>query len=107
MMRDRLTDDQKRTYWSKNTHGYGLGVRCPKGDERYVDFGWGGAAGAYLAIDIEKAISLYLATHISTSTAQRVRSKLYSFVRAEMLDNSEFDILYKELKDLHDYNLTY
>lgn len=107
MMRDRLTDDQKRTYWSKNTHGYGLGVRCPKGDERYVDFGWGGAAGAYLAIDIENAISLYFATHILSSPAQGVRSKLYSFVRAEMLNNSEFDILYKELKDLHAYNLTY
>ena len=35
MMTDRLTDEQKRTYWTKDTHGYGLGVRCPKGDKIY------------------------------------------------------------------------
>lgn len=39
MMTDRLTEWQKRTYWTKATHGYGLGVRCPKGEEKYVDFG--------------------------------------------------------------------
>ena len=58
MTTDRLTDEQKRTYWSKGTHGYGLGVRCPMGDPRYVDFGWGGAACAYLAVDMENAITL-------------------------------------------------
>ena len=107
MMTDRLTDEQKRTYWTKDTHGYGLGVRCPKGDERYIDFGWGGAAGAYLAVDTQNAISIYFATHLLASPAQGIRSMLYRFVRAELIDNSEFEALYKDLKDLHDYNLTY
>lgn len=107
MMTDRLTDEQKRTYWTKDTHGYGLGVRCPKGDERYIDFGWGGAAGAYLAVDIQNAISIYFATHLLSSPAQGIRSMLYRFVRAELIDNSEFEAVYKDLKDLHDYNLTY
>lgn len=107
MMTDRLTDEQKRTYWTKDTHGYGLGVRCPKGDERYIDFGWGGAAGAYLAVDIQNAISIYFATHLLASPAQGIRSMLYRFVRAELIDNSEFEALYKDLKDLHDYKLTY
>ena len=49
-MTDRLSESQKETYWTKDSHGYGLGVRCPKGDEKYIDFGWGGAAGAYLRI---------------------------------------------------------
>ena len=60
MMTDRLTEEQKRTYWTSPTHGYGLGVRCPKRDGKCIDFGWGGAAGAHLAIDIENRISLYL-----------------------------------------------
>ncbi|MBO5008206.1 MAG: beta-lactamase family protein [Clostridia bacterium] len=107
MMNDRLTDEQKRTYWTKDSHGYGLGVRCPKGDERYIDFGWGGAAGAYLAIDVQNAISIYFSTHILSSPAQGLRSMLYRFVRAELIDNSEFENLYKDLKDLHDYKLTY
>ena len=107
MTRNRLTDEQKRTYGAKDTHGYGLGVRCPKGDERNIDFGWGGAAGAYLAVDTQNAISIYFATHILSSPARGLRSKLYRFVRAELIDNSEFDSLYKDLKDLHDYKLTY
>ena len=107
MMSDRLTDEQKRAYWTRDTHGYGLGVRCPKGDERYIDFGWGGAAGAYLAIDVQNAISIYFGTHLLSSPAQGLRSMLYRFVRAELIDNSEFKSLYQDLQDLHDYQLTY
>ena len=107
MMSDRLTDEQKRTYWTKDTHGYGLGVRCPKGDERYIDFGWGGAAGAYLAVDTKNAISVYFGTHILAAPTQGLRSMLYRFVRAELIDNGEFEDLYKALKELHDYKLTY
>ncbi len=107
MMRDRLTEEQKRTYWTKDTHGYGLGVRCPMGDERYIDFGWGGAAGAYLAIDVQNAISIYFATHLLSSPASGLRSQLYRFVRAELFDNNDFEEIYKDLKDLYDYKLTY
>lgn len=107
MMSDRLTDEQKRTYWTKDTHGYGLGVRCPKGDKRYIDFGWGGAAGAYLAIDVQNAISIYFGTHLLSSPAQGLRSMLYRFVRAELIDNNEFERVYKDLEDLYDYKLTY
>ena len=39
MQTDRLTPSQRDTYWTRETHGYGLGVRCSKGDPRYVDFG--------------------------------------------------------------------
>lgn len=107
MATDRLTDKQKRTYWTKDSHGYGLGVRCPKGDKRYIDFGWGGAAGAYLAIDVQNAISVYFGTHLLSSPAQGLRSMLYRFVRAELIDNREYESLYKDLKDLYDYKLTY
>lgn len=107
MMTDRLTDLQKRTYWSSSTHGYGLGVRCPMGDKRYVDFGWGGAACAYLAVDVENKISLYFGAHLLSSPVQGLRFMLYRFVRAELIDHRELDDLYKDLKELHNYNLTY
>ncbi len=107
MATDRLTEYQKMHYWHKDTHGYGLGVRCPKGDKANIDFGWGGAAGAYLAIDRENNISIYFATHLLNSPVQGVRGRLYRFVRAELLDNTEFEGIEKELAKLYDYNLTY
>jgi len=107
MMTDRLTEWQKRTYWTQATHGYGLGVRCPKGNKQYTDFGWGGAACAYLAVDLENKISLYFGAHLISSPAQGLRSILYRFIRAELIDRRELDSLYKDLKELHNYNLTY
>ena len=107
MMTDRLTEHQKRTYWASSTHGYGLGVRCPKGDGKYIDFGWGGAASAFLAVDMENEISMYFGCHLLSSPAQGIRSLLYRFVRAELIDNKEFEDLYKDLKELYNYNLTY
>ncbi len=107
MKTDRLSDYQKSNYWPGGTHGYGLGVRCSKGEKMHVDFGWGGAAGALLAIDTQNDISIYFSTHLLSSPAQGLRSMLYRFVRAEMLDNSEFEGLHNALKELHNYNLTY
>lgn len=107
MTTDRLTEHQKRTYWTSATHGYGLGVRCPKGNEIYTDFGWGGAACAYLAVDVEKEISLYFGAHILSSPVQGLRSMIYRFVRAELFDNDDLENISAELKKLHNYNLTY
>lgn len=105
---DRLTEQQKINYSSKATHGYGLGVRCPKGDNDInIDFGWGGAAGAYLALDRENGISIYLAMHLHASPVQGIRSMLYRFVRAELINESEYEDIKKDLKKLYNYNLTY
>lgn len=107
MITDRLNDDQKVSYWSRDTHGYGLGVRTPKTDTKNDDFGWGGAACAYLAIDMENQISIYFGTHLLSSPVQGVRSKIYRFVRAELIDNGDYGDLEKELAELYDYKLTY
>lgn len=93
--------------WPSNTHGYGLGVRCPKGVEKYTDFGWGGAACSYLAVDIENGISLFFGAHLCDSPVQGIRSMLYRFARAELIDNSDFDNILNDLKKLHNYHLTY
>ena len=78
MMTDRLTEHQKRTYFLKETHGYGLGVRCPKNNEKNIDFGWGGAASAYLAVDMENEITIYFGCHLHLSPVQGIRSMLQS-----------------------------
>ncbi len=107
MMTDRLNEHQKRTYWLCDTHGYGLGVRCPKENGKHSDFGWGGAAGAYLAVDMEKGISIYFATHLLSSPVQGIRSLLYRFVTAELFDEGKFAEIEKELETYHNYHLTY
>lgn len=107
MMTDRLTNHQNRTYILRDTHGYGLGVRCPKENKKYVDFGWGGAASAYLAVDIDNEISIYFGCHLHSSPAQGLRSMLYRFIIAELYDENEFEDIQKELKELHNYDLTY
>ena len=106
MATDRLTDKQRESYWVK-THGYGLGVRCPIGNEGYIDFGWSGAAGAYLAIDVEHNLTLYFGMHLLSSPVQGLRTKVFQFVRAELYDPDFLDKIYRELADLHDYHFTY
>ena len=108
MCTDRLTPKQKRTFWNASTHGYGLGIRCPNGHEKRTDFGWGGAASAWLAVDRVNNLSLYFGTHMLSSPIAGLRSSLYSFVRAELLGiDEDFVWISEELKKLHNYNLTY
>ncbi|MBE6779884.1 MAG: beta-lactamase family protein [Ruminococcaceae bacterium] len=107
MTTDRLTEKQKSTYWTKETHGYGLGVRCDGGIGNNKDFGWGGAAGAYMAVDLENEISIYYGCHLHSSPGQGPRSLLYRLIIAELFDNGDFENIENEMKNLYDYNLTY
>ena len=106
MMADRLTDNQKRTYWTRETHGYGLGVRCTHPEKKNTDFGWGGAAGAYWAVDVENELSIYFGAHLISSPTQGFRSLLYRFIMTE-LTGGNFEDLKNDLKDKLNYNLTY
>lgn len=78
MTTNRLTDSQKGSYGA-NGNGYGLGLRTGGGDKnaRY-DFGWGGAAGAFLAVDPKHNISLVYVQHVLASPNQALRQLLYS-----------------------------
>ena len=77
MTTDRLTDHQKRTFPSRAVYGYGLGLRCPKENGKREDFGWGGAAGAHLAVGLPHGISLYHSQHMVLSPNHSVRSRIY------------------------------
>ena len=107
MTAPRLTESQERTFWTKATHGYGLGVRCPREGGTYNDFGWGGAAGAYLAVDMENEISLYFGSHLLSSPVQGIRSFLYRFVVADLLGKEDTEAIKNDLKEMYNYKLTY
>lgn len=107
MTTDRLSDVQKAGYVSRATHGYGLGVRCPNAERKYSDFGWGGAACSYLSVDPDNNLSIFFGTQLLDSPVQGLRSMIYRFVKAELIDPDEFELIQTSLKKLHNYNLTY
>jgi hypothetical protein len=41
-----------------------------------LDYGWGGAAGAYLAIIPSKEVTLFYVQHVLSSPIQQVRGEL-------------------------------
>lgn len=96
MKTNRLNENQLNCFWVKG-YGYGLGVRCPIGDNKHFDFGWGGAAGSYLALDIEKGISIFFGMHLLSSPAQEVRSMLSRLVRAELFNSEDIAEIYKDI----------
>ena len=64
MTTDTMPAHLRPGYILSDTHGYGLGVRCPREGAPSTDFGWDGAAGAFLAIDPALDVSLYYAQHV-------------------------------------------
>ena len=81
MLTDQLTDESREGYWLVPDYGYGLGVRCPVEGGKNTDFGWGGAAGAYLSMDEEKDITIFYVQHVlrpqNGSLKKKVREVAY------------------------------
>ncbi|MBE6750067.1 MAG: beta-lactamase family protein [Ruminococcaceae bacterium] len=85
MMTDRLKEEQKTVLYGKARYGYGLGVRCPKGDDRYVDFGWSGAAGAHTSIDMQNGITIFVGANMFSFPFMDIYgSMLCRFIKAEL-----------------------
>lgn len=80
---NRLTDHQGRTF-PLGLYTYGLGMRVPIPGYPYTDFGWGGAAGAHLSVDVPHGLSIYYAQHVTLSPVQTLRSKVYNTVLEDM-----------------------
>ena len=83
MTRDWLLGSAAGTFPIQNYH-YGLGVRSREPGTDHADFGWGGAAGAYLAVDIPHGITIYYSQHLLTSPNQSVRSRVYSAILEDL-----------------------
>ena len=89
MRTNHLNDVQRKDFnWIQMTgYGYGLGVRTmmdktcgalsPVGE-----FGWGGAAGAYVLIDPERELSAYFAEHMLNSLEPYVHPRLRNILYA-------------------------
>lgn len=107
MTTDRLTDELRKTYWINERHGYGLGLRCPKEGGIYKDSGWGGAAGAYLAFDIDNGISLFYAQHVLSSPNQGLREDFYLTTMAELIGKKEFEELFEKKERNGEYRYTF
>jgi CubicO group peptidase (beta-lactamase class C family) len=84
MSTDQLTEAQFATSWSAGGYGYGLGCRCRSArrvDDGPTDFGWGGAAGAYAAVDRAHDFTVFYAQHVLSSPAQPRRIRIAGLVR--------------------------
>lgn len=67
----------------------------------------GGAAGAYLAVDMENELSVFFGCHLLSSPAAKARARLCRFVRAELSHPQDIENIFAELKELPEYHLTY
>lgn len=65
-------------------YSYGLGVRCPRPGGSARDYGWGGAAGAFLAIWPEEEMTLFYVQHVLSSPIQSIRAQLRDCVLADI-----------------------
>lgn len=93
LMRTSMLSDmaQKDVIWKQILgYGYGAAVRVMK--DRAVsgsigsvgEFGWGGAAGAYLMADPEKKLSVFYAQHMLNSREPYVHPRLRNIVYASI-----------------------
>jgi len=86
MATDCLTEQQRQMYtYDKVVNGYGLGMRTPRLDPTWTEFGWGGAAGAYASVDPVNNITFYYAQHVLNAPTRPLRPWLYRTIRADLL----------------------
>ena len=65
-------------------YGYGLGIGCPNGTTGWDSFGWGGAAGAFCAVDLSHEISIVYLQHVLARPNRWERRELCSAVRKDL-----------------------
>ena len=82
MTRPQISGEAQRVF-ERPGYSYGLGVRCPKPGFGTHDYGWGGAAGAFLAIIPDAETTLFHVQHVLSSPNRSLRM---SFVAA-LLDD--------------------
>lgn len=88
MTKNRMSEAQAVHYWVGKDYGYGLGVRCSNARETFYDYGWGGAAGAYLMIDPTHEISVFYAQHVLTSPIREMRPQIRDVVNQILIEDA-------------------
>ena len=106
---DRLKEEQMATYRAKygQSHDYGLGMRVPRGANHRHDFGWGGAAGAYLAFETARELTLYFGMHVlpPSDRLKALRGYIYRIAVAELFGGDDLSDVKARLKKVFDYDL--
>lgn len=87
MRKNRLSAEQLKVFWHPG-YGYGLGVRtlidpaAAGAPSKIGEFGWTGAAGAFMLIDPDSSVAMFYAHHMLNNqeayTVPRLRNVLYS-----------------------------
>ncbi len=72
-----LTPAQHENFGHKVNYYYGLGMRSAKPGTPRADFGWGGAAGTMMNIDIPHGISVFYSQHLLASPNHAMRTRVY------------------------------
>ena len=65
-------------------YSYGLGIRCPYPGSKGRDYGWGGAAGSFLAVLPDCDAVIFHAQHVLSSPNQSMRYLLPDAVRSDI-----------------------
>lgn len=78
MSENCLPGEKLGRYWiGRHRYGYGLGVRCSKGNDGITDFGWGGAAGSFAFVDRENQLTGIYTQHVLYS---KIEDEWLSFI---------------------------
>ncbi len=85
MTSPQISKTAEKQFWDKDYHSYGLGVRCPKPGSRALDWGWSGAAGAYLAIIPPLEITFFYVQHVLASPVRPLRKDLTDAVIRDII----------------------
>lgn len=89
MTQDHLTPWQKRFNWKDKPHSYGLGMRVPSRDPHteirdWVDFGWSGMAGAFMAVDIPNKVTMFYVQHVKDPPNNGQKAFTYQYALEDM-----------------------
>lgn len=84
MTTDHLSETARVDFRHNAEHGYGLDVRYPYSRLSEKNFGWGGAAGAYHAINLDMNCSLFYCQHVLNSLIQQIRKVIVTSLEVDL-----------------------
>lgn len=87
-----LTPEQHEKFGHKVNYFYGLGMRTAKPGTARADFGWGGAAGTMMHVDIPHGIAMFYSQHLRNSPNMSIRSRVYDALLRDLGYDLEVDI---------------
>lgn len=97
-----LTPEQHEKFGHKVNYFYGLGMRTAKPGTARADFGWGGAAGTMMHVDIDHGIAMFYSQHLRASPNHSLRTRVYDALLRDLGYDLEVDI-----PTVEENNITY